>query len=85
MAIPTIGYATAATNYDYGFVPTTGVTFPAGTCRALWVSHNASATITVIIDNGDSVVVGVNGSGLLPLRVKQISANASSVNVVALY
>ena len=86
MAVPAIGNATSPVNYDYAFVPTTGVDFPSGVCRALWISHNAAATFTVITANGDSVVIPIQGGAMLfPLRVKQISANGSSVNIVALY
>lgn len=87
MAIPTgIKFATTNSDYDYAFVPTTGVDFPAGPSRALWISHNAAASFTVITANGDSVVIPVQGGSMLfPLRVKQISANGSAVSIVALY
>ena len=89
MAIPTsFTWRTEGTQHDYAFVPTTGVDFPAGPCRALWIQHNNTGSITVITANGDSVVVGVaNGMALLPLRVKQISVNggATPVSIVALY
>lgn len=86
MAVPAIGNATSPVNYDYAFVPTTGVDFPGGVCRALWIQHTGNTTITVITSNGDSVVIPVaSGMALLPLRVKQISVNGSSVNIVALY
>ncbi len=86
MAVPSLGNATSPVNYDYAFVPTTGVDFPAGICRALWISHNAATTFTVITANGDSVVIPIQGGAmLLPLRVKQISANAGSVSIVAMY
>lgn len=86
MAVPAIGNATSPINYDYAFVPTTGVDFPGGVCRALWISHNAATTFTVITANGDSVVIPIQGGAMFfPLRVKQISANASAVNIVVLY
>lgn len=86
MAIPNLNNATSPVNYDYAFVPTTGVDFPGGVCRALWISHNAATTFTVILANGDSVVIPIQGGAVfLPLRVKQISANAGAVLIVALF
>ena len=87
MAIPTgIKFATTNSDYDYAFVPTTGVDFPAGPCRALWVAHNNVTDFTVITANGDSVVLTAgSGMALIPLRVKQISANAGTIKIIALY
>lgn len=86
MAVPAIGSATSPFNYDYAFVPTTGVDFPAGVCRALWIAHNNVTDFTVITANGDSVVMTAGtGMALIPIRVKQISANAGTVKIIALY
>jgi hypothetical protein len=86
MAVPSNTLSPLPNSHEYAFVPTTATDYPAGPARGLWVQHSATTTITVITPNGDSVVVGIGqGMAYLPLRTKQISVNASSVVIVALY
>lgn len=86
MPVPSNLVYTQTPLYEYAVVPTTGTDLPAGPCRALWIAHNNVTDFTVITANGDSVVLTAGtGMAVIPLRVKQISANAGSVKIIALY
>lgn len=86
MPIPTnLAFSSSVDDHHYAIVPTTGTDLPT-LSRGLWVAHNNAGSFTAVMWNDDTVVVPVHsGMAFLPLRIKRISANASSISIVALF
>ena len=92
MALPTgMQFGSTDMEYDYAIAVTTGDTsannFTA--CRALFINHNATATVKVTMQNGDDVTfagIPANTGYILPIRAIRVWTTGTTVTtVIALY
>lgn len=92
MPLPTgIQFGSTDMEYDYAITVTTGDTSASNfiACRALFINHNASATVKVTMQNGDDVVfagIPANTGYILPIRAIRVwTSTTVATNVIALY
>jgi len=67
-------------------VPANTDTTLACSTTCLYVSHNAAWSITVVMENGDSVVIQGHTNGIvLPIRVTRVTASTAAMHIVAMF
>lgn len=91
MPLPTgLQVGSTSNTYDYAVTVTTSDTVDFGVaCRALYIYHTATCTVTVRMQNGDSVLfsgIPANSGYILPVRATRVFVTGTTASaVVALY